>query len=157
MARSITIELPWPPSTNEFYNHFVPKHAKRSCVFISEEGRAFYRNVGVLLLEQRPPKMNGRLAVAISLYPPAGRTSDVDNRNKPILDSLKRRKRDAKQYPGAWVFAEDDSQVKHLETDVFPASGAGKAVVTITELPGEFQERMFAAAEDAYALPRAER
>jgi len=139
----LTLTLPWGPSTNTFLRHFVLPGRRQASTCISEAGREFYRAVGVLLLQQRPPKLSGNLAVQIDLYPPNRRSIDVDNRAKPILDSLKRRPKDKQQYPGAWLFAEDDSQVKIIRTDIRDVFPGGKSIVTVaTILPGQVVEPM---------------
>ena len=89
--------------------------------------------VGLILAEKKYPKLGGPLAVLIELYPPDRRRIDVDNRPKAILDSLKRREKDKKQIPGAWIFAEDDSQVKDLRTILRDIVPGGKVVVTISK------------------------
>ncbi len=91
--------------------------------------------------------------MVIDLYPPDRRRIDVDNRNKPILDALKRRPKDRKQLPGAWVFADDDSQVKDLRTVLKQVQPGGKVVVTLTQLPGEVQTAMFDNGEDDCPMP----
>ena len=148
MPRQFTVELPWAPSTNTFLRHFLLPGRKHPSTCISEKGREFYAAVGALLLETRPAKFSGPLAATIELYPPDRRSIDVDNRNKSVLDSLKRRPKDLKQWPGAWLFAEDDSQVKEMHTFIRGIVPGGKVVCTITQLSGEIQPPLFASGEE---------
>jgi crossover junction endodeoxyribonuclease RusA len=145
MKEFISIELPWPPSTNTFLRHFLLPGRKHPSTCISEKGREFYAAVARILYAGRYAKMSGALSMTIDLYPPDKRRTDVDNRNKPVLDSLKRRPKDKKQLPGSWIFADDDSQVRKLTTELHPCiPGAGKAIVTISTIPGsEVQTGMF--------------
>ena len=133
---TLVIELPWPPSTNTFLRHFILPKRKHVSTCISARGRDYYAEVGALLLEKWLPKLAGALAVVVELYPPDRRKIDVDNRNKPILDSLKRRPKDKKQLPGAWLFADDDSQVEDLRTILRPCVPGGKAIVTLRAITG---------------------
>jgi crossover junction endodeoxyribonuclease RusA len=132
----LVIELPWPPTTNTFLRHFILPGRKNVSTCISAKGRKFYAAVGLLLLEKRLPKLAGRLVMVIELYPPDRRKIDVDNRNKPTLDALKRRPKDKKQLPGSWLFADDDSQVIDLRAILKHVVPGGKAVVTLTAVAG---------------------
>ena len=70
----------------------------------------------------------------IELYPPDHRSIDVDNRNKPILDSLKYRPKDKAQTLDSWIFADDDSQVKCLLTVLLNVVPGGKVVITLKQI-----------------------
>lgn len=144
MTEQLTIELPWPPSTNTFLRHFLLPGRKHPSTCISEKGRQFFKEVGSLLANNpKLPKLEGPLAVTIELYPKDNRRIDVDNRAKSLLDSLKRRPKDKKQENGAWIFADDDSQVKDLRCILRHVVPGGKAIVTFTKLPGESQPKLF--------------
>ena len=150
----LVIELPWPPTTNTWLRHFILPGRKNVSTCISAKGREYYAEVGLLLLEKRLPKLKGPLAMVIELYPPDRRHIDVDNRNKPILDALKRRPKDKKQLPGAWLFAEDDSQVQDLRTILGPCRPGGKAVVTLTPITGRpLQENLFTGEDEDECPP----
>ena len=142
---SLTIELPFPPSTNTFLRHFVLPGRRQATTCISEKGREFFQAVGRVLLADRLliPKLHGPLSVVIELHPPDRRSIDPDNRIKATLDSLKRRPKDKKQFPGAWVFADDDSQVHDVRAFLSHIIPGGKAVVTLAEAAPE----LFAEAE----------
>jgi Holliday junction resolvase RusA-like endonuclease len=145
--RTVTIKLPWPVSTNAYLRHvelpvgkgLAPcprchKRPSRIATLISEPGREWLKAVGRILFAEGIPHMAGPLSVEIRLFPPDRRSIDVDNRNKPILDALKPRPKDADQL--AWLFAEDDSQVERLltirERWIIPG---GDCIVTVTQLP----------------------
>jgi crossover junction endodeoxyribonuclease RusA len=148
-----TIGLPWPPSVNHYWKHIVLPGRKIPSVYISKEGKAFLSAVNRILVPRRlQPKLRGPLAMLIELYPPnwrgvyvegKGGLHDVDNRAKPVLDALKRRPKDRKQILGCWVFADDDSQVRDLRVVFRSIVPGGKAVVTLSRLPGEVQPEMF--------------
>ena len=139
-----TIELPWPTSANALHRHFLLPGRKHPSTCLSQEGRDFYAAVNRLLLPHRlKPKLAGQLAMTIELYPPTRANTDIDNRSKAVLDSLKRRPKDAKQIPGCWIFADDDSQVRDLRVVFRTIHPGGKAVVTIAKLAGATQGEMF--------------
>ena len=151
---SVTLELPWPPSVNHYLRHVELPLTKFRCpacqrfgkvrvaTLISSDGRDWLRAVDRLLVEKKLPLISGLLAVHITLHPPNRREIDVDNRGKPILDSLKRRPRDEKQL--RWLFRDDDSQVKDLHTVFGPIVEGGLAVVKITQIEGlPVQAEMF--------------
>jgi crossover junction endodeoxyribonuclease RusA len=144
----LVIELPWPPTTNTFLRHFILPGRTNVSTCISAKGREFYAAVGLLLLEKRLPKLAGPLAMVIELYPPDRRKIDVDNRNKPTLDALKRRPKDKKQLPGAWLFADDDSQVIDLRAILKHVVPGGKAVVTLTAVAGAAVQESLLADDD---------
>lgn len=144
-SKSLTIELPWPPSTNTFLRHFLLPGRKHPSTCISEKGREFFKEVGRILIKNRLklPKLEGPLAVTIEIFPKDRRKIDVDNRAKAVLDSLKRRPKDKKQFSGAWIFADDDSQVHDLRLILRNIVPNGKAIVTLTKLPSESQPNLF--------------
>ena len=149
MDNSITIELPWPPSANQYTRH-VQITISRACPYckrcgtsvralLSRDGRQYLKDVDRILrgLGHRP--MHGPLAVHITLCPPDRRSIDTDNRQKPLLDALKRRPKDEDQT--AWIFATDDSQVIDLHTVKAGVVPGGKCIVTITPI-GEPQQTL---------------
>ena len=82
--------------------------------YISDEGKEFQKNVKISiweLLKAAPEKFMGRLSVSVTLYQPNARSIDIDNRLKPLLDSLTK--------SGVW---EDDSQIDCLQISRGPIS-----------------------------------
>ncbi len=156
MINPITIELPWPPSTNTFLRHVILPIGKgtprcpqckqyfktRSCTLISEAGRDFLRVVDRMLYALDLPLMHGPLAIDVVLHPPNQRVIDLDNRLKAIQDSLKRRPKD--EHQTRWLFADDDSQIGDVHLSRGPIVPGGKAVVKISTLAGvEVQPAFF--------------
>lgn len=113
----LTLELPYPPSTNHYYRHIG------HVTLISRRGRAYREAVIALLHSLRIRPLNGPLDLRLELYPPDRRRRDCDNAQKPVLDSL--------QHGGAY---HDDSQIVHLETWKLTPIKGGKAIVTIQEV-----------------------
>jgi len=149
MSQEITIELPWPPSANMYTRHvqipigpacpYCKRHDMAVRALLSREGRQYLKDVDRVLrgLGHRP--MFGPLKLHITLCPPDRRIIDVDNRQKPILDALKRRPKDEDQ--AAWLFATDDSQVIDLHTVKAGRFPGGKCIVIITPI-GEPQQTL---------------
>ena len=111
----VKLILPWPPSPNHYYRSMVMRGPKpRAMTYISEEGKAFQNNVKASIwksLKAVPTKIMGRLSVTVTLYQPNARSIDIDNRLKPLLDSLTK--------SGVW---EDDSQIDCLQISRGPIS-----------------------------------
>jgi len=147
---AVTIELPFPPSTNHYYRHVeLPlgkggacpacgKRRSRVATLISSEGREWLKAVSNELFLEGVRPISGPLSVEIILHPPNRRKIDVDNRQKPLLDALKRRPKDETQK--AWLFADDDSQVEKLVTEKGPIVPGGGCIVTVRRLAVSQQE-----------------
>ena len=110
----LTLELPYPPSINHYFQNF------RGKISINRAGRAFRRKVCLLLKAQGVRPLTGQLRVSVDLYPPDRLRRDVDNVHKALLDSLKL---------GGAVF--DDSQIVWLLTVKARIVPGGKAVVRL--------------------------
>lgn len=111
---TIALTLPWPPSVNVYWR--ANGHRR----FISQRGVDFCQGVWAAVLEAGQPRMEGRLAVWVTLCPPTRRAFDVDNFSKAILDSLVK----------ARVF-EDDGQVDWIACERGPLTEGGQARVFI--------------------------
>jgi len=112
----ITLELPYPPSVNHYWRHY------RGRTLISRGGRTFRKAVGAALAAAGVRPMNGRLAVAVEVYPPDRRRRDIDNVQKALLDAL--------EHGGAF---HNDSQVVWLLTEKAEVVPGGKTIVRIAE------------------------
>ncbi len=112
----ITIELPYPPSANHYWRHY------RGRMVISRGGRTFRKTVGAALAAAGVRPMNGRLAVAVEIYPPDRRRRDIDNAQKALMDAL--------EHGGAFL---NDSQVVWLLTEKAEVVPGGKSIVRIAE------------------------
>lgn len=119
--KTLTYTLPWPPSVNHYWRHVVINGRPRT--LLSKEGREFKQAaVGAVLQQRRGPSapLSGRLAIAVTLFPPDRRCYDLDNRLKAVLDSLTEAR--------VW---EDDRHVKiiHLEEGVIVKGGACRVYI----------------------------
>ncbi len=112
----ITLELPYPPSVNHYWRHY------RGRTLISRGGRTFRKDVGAALAAAGVRPMDGRLAVAVEVYPPDRRRRDIDNVQKALLDAL--------EHGGAF---HNDSQVVWLLTEKAEVVPGGKTTVRIAE------------------------
>lgn len=82
-----TFTLPWPPSVNAAYRSVRMGRGVR--VLLSRAGREFKDSAALELLAQRVPSFGAqRVSVAVSLFPPDRRRSDIDNRAKLLIDAL---------------------------------------------------------------------
>jgi Holliday junction resolvase RusA-like endonuclease len=81
----VRINLSWPVSTNEL---FVEVAGRRRRVKTAKYGR--WRNdAGWQLKGQHPPSFTGPVSITVELCSPTGRSYDLDNRLKSVLDLLK--------------------------------------------------------------------
>lgn len=137
----IQLTLPYPISANVYWRSFVPRGHQRAIVTLSDEAKAYKRQVGQLcaLAGVRQPLV-GRVAVEIDLYPQRPldwakrarkapmswdddvRCIDLDNANKVLLDSLK------------GVAIEDDRWVRELHARRMEPDGEARVVVRIAAL-----------------------
>ena len=76
------LELPFPPSVNHLWRRVGNR------TIVSREGRSYRTAVRRALLARGVRPLDGRLAVAIEVYPPDRRRRDLDNLQKCLLDSL---------------------------------------------------------------------
>lgn len=75
----ITITLAWPVSANRYWRSFVPRGSSRAIVTLSDEAKAYKRDVARrLMLAGVHKPILGRVRVDILLYP--GRPADADKR-----------------------------------------------------------------------------
>lgn len=123
---SMQLELPWPPSVNNYWRH------GKGRVYVSDKGVAYRADVWGRILEQhgRTPSRTGRVAVDIECFPPDRRKRDLDNLNKCLLDAL--------TYCSVW---DDDSQIDRLVmTRHHTTIPGGRLVVTISDWKDEKEE-----------------
>lgn len=92
-------ELPWPPSINGYWRNF------RGRQIISKRGREYRVKVAEVMkgLNLDDEMIDGRMVIAIALYPPTLRKYDIDNFCKAIFDGL--------THCGFWV---DDEQIDSM-------------------------------------------
>lgn len=147
-----TLWLPLPPTVNLYYVNFtrVGKHGdKKGKVYtgrgISDDGQAFAAEVFRRVREghRAPPKLGGRLALVVVVFPDGARVRfDLDNRLKPLQDALQK----------AGVFVDDDSQIDDLRIMRGPGQRGGGSVVVFSRFdPDEVQRAMARAGSKFYS------
>lgn len=119
--QALKYRLPWPPSVNHYWRHVVINGRPRT--LLSKEGRKYkLQAVDAVRGQRRGPSapLSGRLAIAVTLFPPDRRRYDLDNRLKAVLDSLTE--------ASVW---EDDRHVKiiHLEEGGIVRGGACRVCI----------------------------
>lgn len=128
----ITIDLPWPPSTNGL---FVNRKSTRQ--YGRKKGRGlspvylkWRAHAEMQIMASRLPRLTGPVSILITLHPPDSRPRDASNYIKALEDSLVRMK----------VIADDRREVVQEITsrwgDVAKPSKTARAVVTITPISG---------------------
>lgn len=122
----ITLRLPWPPTVNHYWRH-PNKGPLAGRHLISEDGRSYRAAVHGDVLQQlrREPKIEGRIAVAISANPPDRRQRDLDNLLKGVLDAM--------THAHVWI---DDSQIDDLRIVRDEVMPGGRLIVTVREVEG---------------------
>lgn len=117
---SRVLELPYPPSVNHIWRRVGSR------TVISREGRRYRKDVcAALAARGRPQRLEGRLAVRITVCPPDHRRRDLDNVQKSLLDAL--------AHAGVY---RDDSQIDRLEVHRGPVTRGGRVLLEISALDG---------------------
>jgi crossover junction endodeoxyribonuclease RusA len=115
LSKSITLQLPWPPSINHYW-----RHTKDGKHYISLEGKIFRETVYYGCRNFRQKFLDtDRLSIQIDAHPPDRRKRDLDNLLKGVLDAL--------QYARVY---RDDFQVDRLTIERKTPS-KGHLIVTI--------------------------
>lgn len=124
MPQSVTFDLPFPPSVNQYWRHAMIHGSPRT--LLSARGRQYRDDVAAAVWERfgaiSPAKF--RVRVAIELHPPDARKRDLDNYFKGALDGL--------TACGFWADDEliDDLRIVRREAH----RPRGKLVVTVEEI-----------------------
>ena len=108
MKQSFQIDLPYPPSVNNYWHQRVMtiKGRAMATMYVSEVGKQFRESVVGAVLQRvgkLPNPEMGRIGVEIVLHAPDRRARDIDNVVKPLLDAITAAK--------VWG---DDSQIDRL-------------------------------------------
>lgn len=114
----IVLTLPWPPSNNTYW-----RRLPNGRTLLSEKARKFRQDVQGYVTQHALQRMDGRLYVAIDVFPPDRRKRDLDNLPKGILDGL--------THAGV---IEDDSNIDHLVIVRREASKGGLVRVFINQM-----------------------
>lgn len=138
---SVRLVLPYPVSANRYWRSFVPRGASRAITCVSDEAKAYKRDVLKLALTAGVTPIRGRVRVVIELYPhrpldwskrarkdPDGwadsvQCLDLDNARKVLNDALKN------------IAFEDDKWIKQDAGSICePDEHGARVVVTITPI-----------------------
>ena len=137
----VTLVLPYPVSANRYWRSFVPRGRSRAIVTLSDEAKAYKREVArlAMLAGIREP-IAGRVEIRISLFParpqdwakrvkrdPLGwdddvRCLDLDNALKVLIDALK------------GVAFEDDRWIRIITARRAEPDGEARVVVSIAPI-----------------------
>lgn len=117
---AVRLVIPMPPTVNH-----STRPTARGGRILTDEHKAFREQVASIVARHGSPRIEGRLAVDLSIVPADKRRFDIDNRAKAVLDSLQL----------AGVFA-DDSQIDDLRIRRMPIAipGAASACVVISQI-----------------------
>lgn len=136
----VSLDLPWPVSANRYWRSFVPRGHKRAIVTLSDEAKAYKREVAWLAKAAGMRPMDGRVRVDCLLYPAlpknaekrmrklgegwddSVRSLDLDNALKVTIDALK------------GVAYHDDKQVWRLTAERMEPCGEARMVVRVTPI-----------------------
>lgn len=110
----ISIDLPFPPSTNNAYATFQGRR------ILSTKGREYHVRVAERVILAGSPRIEGRLAVWLHIHPPDRRARDIANFEKLCIDGLAK----------AGVF-DNDNQIDDLRLSRLDIVPGGKIRVHI--------------------------
>ncbi len=102
----VRLELPWPPSANNYNGYRVAGTAPKQFVQVYPTAKAkeFHRNVQAVVMRDRAAmNWSGPLKLSIWTYPPDRRKRDTSNLFKMLEDALEK----------AGVFMDDYQIVEH--------------------------------------------
>lgn len=141
---SVTLVLPSAMSANLYWRSFVPRGGTRAIVVVSDEAKAYKREVMKLAMAAGVRPVQGRVALAVRMYParpldwakraqknPDGwddgvRSIDLDNCLKVLLDALKN------------IAFDDDAWVRKIDAErMEPDEHGARVVVTVTPIVRE--------------------
>ena len=121
-SSTITLNLPLPPSVNNYYGHTAPV-AHKVIKYVKEAGKNFRTEVREYVKKNHfDIKANIPLKVEVLINFPTNHRTDIDNRMKGLLDAL----------TYSEVF-EDDSLIDELHITRGFQSKPGGCIVKISE------------------------
>jgi len=112
----IILEFAYPPSSNTYWRHSRGRH------FIAPKGLAFRQEVKEIVALHKMKAPDGKLELAVALYPPDRRRRDIDNVCKALLDAM--------TYSG---LIEDDSLIDKLTIERGALVKGGKCRIYLSE------------------------
>ena len=117
---SLTVTLPWPPSTNRIWRNVAVSGKPRT--LLSQEGRVYRKAAADACLVARlaGKRLSDRLALRLVVQAPDRRARDLDNTVKAVQDAL--------THAGVWL---DDSQIDRLLVERGPVVKGGRVSVTV--------------------------
>lgn len=114
----ITLELPWPPSVNDYWRPW------RGRMVVTGRGKKYKEEVfRYVFRHELDVQLADRLIVHITLCAPTKRECDLDNFNKCLLDALTE--------ANVW---NDDSQIDDLRIERGSVIKGGLVLVSIDTL-----------------------
>ncbi len=111
-----TIHLPLAPTANHSYATVGRRRVTSAGTVV------FRREVWLAVKMQGIKRVEGRLSIAIAVYPKTLGRNDLDNRIKPVLDAL--------TIAGVW---DDDSQIDYISVQRHEPVKGGKMIVVISQ------------------------
>lgn len=113
----IMLKLPFPPSTNHSHSFGGGRR------FLDKRTKLFREKVQEIVIDEKTPKLNGRLSMFIALFPPDKRKRDIGNYEKQTTDALM----------NAGVF-DDDEQIDLITIVREQVIKGGQCVVLMEEI-----------------------
>ena len=132
--------LPWPVSANLYWRSFVPKGHRRAIVVVSDEAKAYKREVAWIAKAAGVRPLAGRVHLAYWLYPAmpldaakrkrkhgatwddSVRSIDLDNAAKVLSDALN------------GIAYADDAQVWAITAQRMEPDGVARLVVQVDQI-----------------------
>ena len=121
------VELPYPPSVNDYWRSRWSPKQRRVIVYLDDSGKQYRIDCLAAMLQQRGcgRRLKGRLRLTIGAYMPDRRVRDLDNIQKALLDGMK--------HGGLY---HDDGQIDYLtivRMPVLPPHGLIRVVAEYVE------------------------
>ena len=114
----ISLDLPWPPTTNTMYA------VVRGRKILSKKGRIYKADVLQIVLQRGVNhSLSGRIKLYIDAFPPDKRRRDISNIIKAIEDALTN--------AGVWL---DDSQIDELIVTRCEREKGGRVHIQVTQI-----------------------
>lgn len=113
----LVLRLPFPPTINHYYERIGDR------TFLGKDGTLFRKRVAEACCHLVSEPIKDRVLIKVTLHSKTGRSYDIDNRCKALLDSL--------THAAVW---NDDSQVDVLIVKRGRPINGGLCVVEISQI-----------------------